>query len=84
MGFLLCLAARAAGNYFHPNTKWFTDRKEGIFRPGKEIKGLRGGILQYVAQAITQIAAARAKKRPFRMKTIYSDIACPVNGIALP
>jgi hypothetical protein len=38
----------------------FPDRKEGIFRPGKELKGLRGGILRYVAQAITQIDTARA------------------------
>lgn len=24
---------------------WFLIRKEGLFRPGKEIEGLRGGIL---------------------------------------
>jgi hypothetical protein len=47
----------------------FPDRKEVIFRPGKEIKGLRGGILQHVAQAITQIDTARAEKHPFRMET---------------
>jgi len=47
----------------------FPDRKEGIFRPGKEIKGLRGGILTYVAQASPQIDTARAEKHPFRMET---------------
>jgi len=49
----------------------FPDRKEGIFRPGKEIKGLRGGILTYVAQASPQIDTARAEKHPSRMETIY-------------
>jgi len=47
----------------------FSDRKEGIFRSGQEIKGLRGGILQYVAQASPLIDTARAEKHPFRMKT---------------
>ncbi|GAM08714.1 hypothetical protein OR1_00987 [Geobacter sp. OR-1] len=48
---------------------WFTDRKGGIFCLGKEIKGLRGGVLLYVAQAILQIDTARAKKNPFRTET---------------
>jgi hypothetical protein len=43
--------------------------KGGIFCPGKEIKGLRGGVHQYAAQARLQIDTARAKKDPFRMKT---------------
>jgi len=52
----------------------FPDRKEGIFRPGKEIKRLRGGILTYVAQAITQIDTARAEKHPFRMETMLGNL----------
>jgi len=55
----------------------FPDRKEGIFRPGKEIKGLRGGILTYVAQASPQIDTARAEKHPFRMET--SEIHYPLH-----
>ena len=34
-----------------------------------KIKGLRGGILTYVAQASPQIDTARAEKHPFRMET---------------
>jgi hypothetical protein len=47
----------------------FPDRKEGIFRSDKEINGLRGGILMYVAQASPQIDTVRAEKHPFRMET---------------
>jgi len=47
----------------------FSIWKRGIFRPGKEIKGLRGGVHGYAAQASPQIDAARAKKNRFRMKT---------------
>ena len=50
---------------------WFSDRKGGIFRSGKEIKELRGGVHRYAAQAIPQIDTARAEKNPFRMKTNY-------------
>jgi len=50
-------------------TYWFPIRKAGIFCPGKEIKGLRGGVLLYAAQARPQIDTARAKKHPFRMET---------------
>jgi hypothetical protein len=49
---------------------WFPIRKRGIFRPGKEIKGLRGGVRWYVAQASPMIDAARAEKNRFRMETI--------------
>jgi len=48
---------------------WFLIRKAGIFCPGKEIKGLRGGVHGYVAQASPQIDTARAGKRPFRTET---------------
>ncbi|MGO9416268.1 MAG: hypothetical protein ACLP51_14160 [Syntrophobacteraceae bacterium] len=44
-------------------------RKVGIFRTGKEIEGLRGGVLGYVAQASPKIDAARTEKDPFRMET---------------
>ncbi len=43
--------------------------KAGIFRTGKGIKGLRGGVLLYAAQAKPQIDAARAEKHPFRTET---------------
>ncbi|MGB7909671.1 MAG: hypothetical protein WCF58_16765 [Syntrophobacteraceae bacterium] len=47
----------------------FPIRKEGIFRSGEEIKGLRGGVLEYAAQASPKINAARTEKAPFRMET---------------
>ncbi len=52
-------------------TYWFPDRKGGIFRPGKEIKGLRGGVLLYAAQARPRIDTARTEKNPFRRETRY-------------
>ncbi len=51
------------------SNKPFLIRKEGIFCPGKEIEGLRGGVLRYVAQAIAMIDTARAEKHPFRTET---------------
>ena len=47
----------------------FPLRKVGIFRPGKEIEGLRGGVLLYAAQVIPKIDTARAEKDPFRTET---------------
>ncbi len=47
----------------------FPIRKGGIFRLGKEIEGLRGGVHGYAAQAIPKIDAARAEKDPFLMET---------------
>jgi hypothetical protein len=53
-----------------PMRYWqFPIRKVGIFRPGKEIKGLRGGVHTYAAQENPQIDAARAEKGTFRMET---------------
>ena len=49
--------------------EWFPIRKGGIFRPDKEIKGLRGGVPLYAAQGIPQIDTVRAEKNPFRMET---------------
>jgi len=40
-----------------------------MFCLGKEIKGLRGGVPRYAAQAGPRIDTARAKKNRFRMKT---------------
>ena len=40
--------------------KEFPIRKEGIFRPGKEIKGLRGGVHRYAAQENPKIDPALA------------------------
>jgi len=53
------------------NTVKFSSWKRGIFRHGKEIKGLRGGVHRYAAQASSQIDAAMAEKNRFRMKTNY-------------
>jgi hypothetical protein len=47
----------------------FSIRKGGIFRPGKEIKGLRGGVPMYAAQETPEIDTARAEKDPFRTET---------------
>jgi hypothetical protein len=43
--------------------------KRAIFHCGKEIKGLRGGVHRYAAQASLRIDAATAEKGRFRMKT---------------
>ncbi len=45
-------------------THKFSDWKRAIFRCGKEIKGLRGGVVLY-----PQIDTATAEKGHFRMKT---------------
>ena len=47
----------------------FPIRKGGIFHPGKEIEGLRGGVHWYAAQANQKVDTARAEKDPFRMET---------------
>ena len=47
----------------------FPSRKGGIFRPGKVIKGLRGGVHGYAAQGSPKIDAARAEKGPLRTET---------------
>jgi len=52
------------------DTMKFSDWKRGIFRHGKEIKDLRGGIHRYAAQASPRIDAAMAEKNRFRMETI--------------
>jgi hypothetical protein len=44
----------------------FTNRKEGISCPGKEIKGLRGGVRPYAAHVSPLIDTAGAEKHPFR------------------
>jgi len=57
----------------HPETiineTLFSIRKGGIFCKVKELKGLRGDVLLYIAQAKPKIDAEIAKKHPFRMKT---------------
>jgi hypothetical protein len=47
----------------------FSIRKGGIFRPGKEIEGLRGGVPMYAAQETPKIDTVRAEKDPFRTET---------------
>jgi len=42
----------------------FSIRKGGIFCKVKEIKGLRGGVLLYMAQAKPKIDVEIAKKHP--------------------
>jgi hypothetical protein len=49
----------------------FPYRKRGIFRRGKEIKGLRGGVRRYAAQANPQIDAGMAKRNRFRTEISY-------------
>jgi hypothetical protein len=53
---------------------WFPILKRGIFRPGKEIEGLSGGLRRYVAQASPKIDAARAEKDRFRMENRVTAI----------
>jgi len=48
----------------------FSIWKRGIFRRGKEIKGWRGGVHRYAAQASPPIDAASAEKNRFRTKTM--------------
>jgi len=50
-------------------TVQFSYGKREIFRRGKKIKGLRGGVHRYAAQVNLKIDAAMAKKGRFRMKT---------------
>jgi hypothetical protein len=47
----------------------FQNWKPGIFRYGKKIKGLRGGIHRYAAQARPQIETVTAEKDHFRTET---------------
>jgi hypothetical protein len=50
----------------HRMRHWqFPIRKGGIFRSGKESKGLRGGVHGYAAQGSPKIDTARAEKNPF-------------------
>jgi len=51
-------------------THKFSDWKQVIFRCGKKIKGLYGGVVLYAAQISPQINTATAEKGRFRMKTI--------------
>jgi hypothetical protein len=44
---------------------WFPNRKGGFFRSGEKIKGLRGGVLLFTAQAKPQVDTARVEKDPF-------------------
>ncbi len=60
---------------FHPETPdvklLVSESENGFFSPGKKIKGLRGGVHGYAAQARPKIDAARGKKHPFRTETNY-------------
>ncbi len=47
----------------------FSDWKRAVFRCGKEIKGLRGGVHRYAAQVSLQIDAATAEKSRLWMET---------------
>ncbi len=51
----------------------FEDWKRAVFRCGKEIKGLCGGVHRYAAQASLQIDAATAEKSRFQMETSYKS-----------
>jgi hypothetical protein len=52
---------------FLKSTDKFSIQKCAIFRKFKEIKELRGGVLVYAAQAISQIDAEIAEKGHFRV-----------------
>jgi hypothetical protein len=64
----------------------FPIREGGIFRSGKEIEGLRGGVHNlvipltafrrkgYAAQESPKIDTARAEKDPFRTETTYYTV----------
>ncbi len=56
------------------DTVQFSSWKRGVFRHGKEIKGLCGGVHRYAAQASPQIDAARAEKNRFRTETNYGSL----------
>jgi len=56
----------------------FQIRKGGIFSPGKEIEGLRGGVHKYAAQENPKIDTARAEKDPSR-----TEVAQPLVGVVL-
>ncbi len=47
----------------------FSDWKRAVFRCGKDIKDLRGGVVLYAAQVRLQIDTATAEKSRFRIKT---------------
>ena len=53
------------------DTAKFSMRKLAIFRKVKEVKGLRGGVVDYSAQAIPQTDAEIAQKGRFRMRTSW-------------
>ncbi len=50
-------------------THKFSDWKREIFRCGKEIKGLCGGVVLYAAQISPQVDTAMAEKGRFRTTT---------------
>jgi hypothetical protein len=60
----------------------FSIWKRAFFRHGQEIKGLRGGVHRYAAQASPKIDAAMAEKGRFRMKTRqpFGLISLPHSG----
>ncbi len=62
------------GEFHLMRHKQFPIRKGGIFRPGKEIKGLRGGVPKYAAQVTPKIDAARGEKDPFRTEVSYGGV----------
>ena len=67
---------RPSGNFGANSTpREVSVRKGGIFRTGKEIEGLRGGVPWYAAQASPKIDAARTEKDPFRMETNLRGLA---------
>ena len=61
----------------------FSDWKRTIFHCGKEIKGLRGGVVLYAAQENPQIDTATAEKGRFRMKTsiVYTAEIVPGGAV---
>jgi len=59
----------------------FSDWKRAVFRCGKEIKGLRGGVHRYAAQVNLQIDAATAGKSRFRMEASSENCRCFLSAV---
>ena len=83
---MTCGAGKQANDRKHRiRDRQFPIWKGGIFRPGKEIKGLRGGVHRYAAQETTKIDTARAEKDPFRIgNQLYGLPDCKAPYLEVP
>ncbi len=58
----------------------FSDWNRAVFRCGKDIKGLRGGVHRYAAQVGLQIDAATSEKAVsgWKLNSIFRGALCSV------